>query len=185
MQMHAKKIGVKTTSKRHCKIGVVMSEQKNVYSFHAKSLNGEEIPLEKFQGKALLIVNVASKCGFTPQYEGLEAIYKKYKDRGFEILAFPCNQFGAQEPGDAEEIKNFCKLTYDVTFPMFQKIDVNGENAHPLYKFLKSEEKGLLGTEGIKWNFTKFLIDKKGHVVERFAPTTKPQDLEKDIKKIL
>jgi glutathione peroxidase len=160
------------------------SEEKNVYSFHAKSLDGEETSLEKFQGKTLLIVNVASKCGFTPQYEGLEALYKKYKNRGFEILAFPCNQFGAQEPGNSEEIKNFCKLTYDVSFPMFQKIDVNGENEHPLYQFLKSQEKGLLG-KSIKWNFTKFLVDKTGHVVDRFAPTTKPQDLQKDIEKIL
>lgn len=162
-----------------------MSEQKNVYSFHAKSINGEETSLEKFQGKILLIVNVASKCGFTPQYEGLEALYRNYQDKGFEILAFPCNQFGAQEPGDESEIKDFCKLTYDVSFPMFQKIDVNGANTHPLYQFLKSEEKGLLGTEGIKWNFTKFLIDRKGNVVDRFAPATKPADLEKDIQKLL
>ena len=162
-----------------------MSQEKNVYSFQAKTLNGEEISLEKFQGKALLIVNVASKCGFTPQYKGLEEIYRKYKGQGFEILGFPCNQFGAQEPGDADEIKNFCSLTYDVSFPMFQKVDVNGENAHPLYKFLKKEEKGILGTEAIKWNFTKFLIDKKGNVVDRYAPQTKPEDLGKDIEKVL
>lgn len=162
-----------------------MSQEKNVYSFQAKTLNGEEISLEKFQGKALLIVNVASKCGFTPQYKGLEEIYRKYKGQGFEILGFPCNQFGAQEPGDADEIKNFCSLTYDVSFPMFQKVDVNGENAHPLYKFLKKEEKGILGTEAIKWNFTKFLIDKKGNVVDRYAPQTKPEDLSKDIEKVL
>lgn len=162
-----------------------MAEQKNVYSFHANNIKGEDISLEKFQGKALLIVNVASKCGFTPQYEGLEAIYRKYKDRGFEVLGFPCNQFGAQEPGDANEIQSFCKLTYDVSFPMFAKIDVNGDNAHPLYQFLKKEEKGLLGTEAIKWNFTKFLIDKNGKVVDRFAPQTKPEDLGKDIEKVL
>jgi glutathione peroxidase len=163
----------------------IMSQQKTVYSFHAKNINGEDVPLEKFQGKALLIVNVASKCGFTPQYKGLEELYRKYKNQGFEVLGFPCNQFGAQEPGDAEEIKNFCSLTYDVSFPMFQKVDVNGENTHPLYEYLKKEERGLLGTEGIKWNFTKFLIDKKGNVVERFAPQTKPEDLEKDLKKLL
>lgn len=162
-----------------------MSEQKSVYSFHVKSLNGQEVPLEKFQGKALLIVNVASKCGFTPQYKGLEEIYRKYKDKGFEILGFPCNQFGAQEPGDAEEIKNFCSLTYDVSFPMFAKVDVNGDNADPLYKFLKKEEKGILGTEAVKWNFTKFLVDKKGNVVDRFPPQAKPEDLAKDIEKIL
>ncbi|MES2768762.1 MAG: glutathione peroxidase [Bdellovibrionota bacterium] len=162
-----------------------MSEQKTVYSFHAKGLNGEDIPLEKFQGKALLIVNVASKCGFTPQYKGLEEIYRKYKDKGFEVLGFPCNQFGAQEPGDAEEIKNFCSLTYDVSFPMFQKVEVNGDEAHPLYQYLKKEEKGILGTEAIKWNFTKFLVDKNGKVIERFAPQAKPEDLGKDIEKVL
>lgn len=162
-----------------------MSEQKTVYSFQAKGLNGEEVPLQKFQGKALLIVNVASKCGFTPQYKGLEEIYRKYKDKGFEVLGFPCNQFGAQEPGDADEIKNFCSLTYDVSFPMFAKVDVNGDDAHPLYKFLKKEEKGILGTEAIKWNFTKFLVDKNGNVVDRFAPQAKPEDLAKDIEKVL
>jgi glutathione peroxidase len=162
-----------------------MSQEKTVYSFQAKGLNGQDIPLEKFQGKALLIVNVASKCGFTPQYKGLEELYRKYKNQGFEVLGFPCNQFGAQEPGDAEEIKNFCSLTYDVSFPMFQKVDVNGKDTHPLYEFLKKEEKGILGTEGIKWNFTKFLVNKQGHVVERYAPKTKPEELEKDIEKIL
>ena len=162
-----------------------MSQDKNVYSFHAKSLNGEEISLEKFQGKVLLIVNVASKCGFTPQYKGLENIYRRYKDEGFEVLGFPCNQFGAQEPGDAEEIKNFCSLTYDVSFPMFQKVDVNGDNAHPLFNYLKKEEKGILGTEAIKWNFTKFLVDRNGKVIERFAPQAKPEDLSKDIEKLL
>lgn len=162
-----------------------MTNEKTVYSFQAKLLNGQEFPLEKFQGKALLIVNVASKCGFTPQYEGLEKIYKQYRDRGFEVLGFPCNQFGAQEPGDADEIKNFCKLTYDVSFPMFAKVDVNGDNTHPLYQYLKKEEKGLLGTEAIKWNFTKFLVDKNGKVVDRFAPQAKPEDLAKDIEKVL
>ncbi len=162
-----------------------MSETENVYSFQVKTLNGDQISLENFQGKALLIVNVASQCGFTPQYKGLEEIYRKYKDRGFEVLGFPCNQFGAQEPGDAEEIKKFCSMTYDVSFPMFSKIEVNGDGAHPLYKFLKKQEKGLLGTEAIKWNFTKFLIDKKGNVVDRYAPQTKPEDLQADIEKVL
>jgi len=133
----------------------------------------------------LLIVNTASKCGFTPQYEGLEALYKTYKDRGFAVLAFPCNQFGAQEPGNAEEIANFCSLTYDVTFPVMSKIDVNGADAHPLYRFLKKEQKGVLGTEAIKWNFTKFLIGKDGEVVERFAPTVKPEDLKVAVEALL
>jgi len=133
----------------------------------------------------LLIVNTASKCGFTPQYEGLEALYKAYKDRGFTVLAFPCNQFGAQEPGDAAEIANFCSLTYDVSFPVMSKIDVNGADAHPLYKFLKKEQKGVLGTEAIKWNFTKFLIGKDGQVVDRFAPTVKPEDLKVAVEALL
>lgn len=161
-----------------------MSVSNSVYSFHANSLNGEDVHLEKFQNKALLIVNVASQCGFTPQYEGLEALYQKYKDQGFEVLGFPCNQFGKQEPGNADEIKA-CSMKYDVTFPMFEKIEVNGDGAHPLYKFLKKEEKGLLGTEAIKWNFTKFLVDKKGQVVDRFAPQDKPEDLAKHIEKLL
>jgi glutathione peroxidase len=133
----------------------------------------------------LLIVNTASKCGFTPQYEGLEALYRKHRDRGFAVLGFPCNQFGAQEPGDAAEIASFCSLTYDVSFPMFAKIDVNGPAAHPLYGFLKKEKKGLLGSEGIKWNFTKFLVDRSGAVVDRFAPTTKPEALETAVEALL
>ncbi len=157
----------------------------SVYEFTAQSLDGQETPLSAFDGQVLLIVNVASKCGFTPQYEGLEALYRQYKDRGFAVLGFPCNQFGAQEPGDAAEIANFCSLTYDVDFPMFAKVDVNGPGAAPLYDYLKKEKKGLLGSEGIKWNFTKFLVGRDGEVVERFAPTVKPQDMTSAIEKLL
>ena len=141
--------------------------------------------LSAYAGQVLLIVNTASKCGFTPQYEGLEALYRKYKDRGFAVLAFPCNQFGAQEPGDAAEIANFCSLTYDVTFPVFPKIDVNGPQAAPLFEHLKAEAPGVLGSKGIKWNFTKFLVDRAGKTVERYAPTTKPEAIESDIEKLL
>ena len=157
----------------------------SVYDYSAKTLDGQDVSLADYRGQVLLIVNTASKCGFTPQYEGLEALYKAYKDRGFTVLAFPCNQFGAQEPGDAAEIANFCSLTYDVSFPVMSKIDVNGADAHPLYKFLKKEQKGVLGTEAIKWNFTKFLIGRDGEVVERFAPTTKPEDLKAAIEALL
>ncbi|ADG10443.1 glutathione peroxidase [Caulobacter segnis] len=157
----------------------------SVYDYSAKTLDGQDASLAEYRGQVLLIVNTASKCGFTPQYEGLEQLWRTYKDRGFTILAFPCNQFGAQEPGDASEIANFCSLTYDVTFPVMSKIDVNGGDAHPLYKFLKKEQKGLLGTEAIKWNFTKFLIGRDGEVVERFAPTTKPEDLTAAIEALL
>jgi glutathione peroxidase len=136
-------------------------------------------------GKVLLIVNTASKCGFTPQYKDLEALYRDYKDRGFEVLAFPCNQFGAQEPGNAEEIANFCSLTYDVSFPLFAKIDVNGANADPLWTWLKKQQGGLLGFDGIKWNFTKFLVDRQGNVVSRHAPTTAPSQLRSEIEALL
>ena len=153
----------------------------SVYDFSAKTLDGREVSLGDYQGKVLLVVNTASKCGFTPQYEGLEALNKTYADKGLAVLGFPCNQFGAQEPGDAQEIANFCSLTYDVSFPMFAKIDVNGPAAHPLYQYLKKTKKGLLGSEGIKWNFTKFLIDRKGQVVGRYAPMEKPEVIEKDI----
>lgn len=146
---------------------------------------GTQVDLSPWAGKVLLIVNVASKCGFTPQYAGLEALHRSYKDRGFEVLAFPCNQFGAQEPGDAQEIASFCSLTYDVTFPVFGKIDVNGPDAAPLYRWLRKQAPGLLGTEGIKWNFTKFLIDREGRVVERYAPQTKPEGIAADIEKLL
>jgi glutathione peroxidase len=157
----------------------------SVYDFSAQSLEGRPVSLSDYRGKVLLIVNTASKCGFTPQYEGLEALYKRYADKGLAVLGFPCNQFGAQEPGDAAEIANFCSLTYDVSFPMFAKIDVNGPEAHPLYQYLKKAKKGLLGSEGIKWNFTKFLIDKNGEVAGRYAPTEKPEALEGTIQKLL
>ncbi|MFL9841982.1 glutathione peroxidase [Sphingomonas sp. ST-64] len=147
--------------------------------------DGTQTTLADQAGKVLLIVNVASKCGFTPQYEGLEALHRRYGDRGFEVLGFPCNQFGAQEPGDAEEIANFCSLTYDVTFPVFGKVDVNGADAAPIFRHLKSAAPGLFGTEGIKWNFTKFLIDRDGKVVERYAPQTKPADIADDIERLL
>ncbi|MCW3836689.1 glutathione peroxidase [Sphingomonas canadensis] len=146
---------------------------------------GAETTLAEHAGKVLLIVNTASKCGFTPQYAGLEALWRKYGDRGFAVLAFPCNQFGAQEPGDAAEIASFCSLTYDVTFPVFAKVDVNGADAAPLFRHLKHEAPGVLGSEGIKWNFTKFLVDRSGKVVDRFAPTTKPEAIEGAIEALL
>jgi glutathione peroxidase len=153
----------------------------SIYDFSAKTIDGKEQKLDAYRGKAMLVVNVASKCGFTPQYEGLEALYRKLKDKGFVVLGFPCDQFGHQEPGDEEEIRNFCSLTYDVTFPMFAKIDVNGAHAHPLYKYLKHEAKGLLGSEAIKWNFTKFLVGKDGAVLKRYAPNDAPKSLEGDV----
>ena len=156
----------------------------SIYDFTAKTLGGQDVSLADYKGQILLVVNTASKIGFTPQYEGLEKLYEEYKDKGLVILGFPCNQFGAQEPGDASEIGAFCTKNYGVSFPMFAKIDVNGPNAHPLYTYLKHEKSGLLGSR-IKWNFTKFLIDKDGKVVERFAPLTKPADLEKPIAKVL
>ena len=156
-----------------------------ITEFHVKAADGSDADLSAYAGKVLLVVNVASKCGFTPQYEGLEALHRKYADRGFEVLGFPCNQFGAQEPGNAEEIASFCSLTYDVTFPVFAKIDVNGSGADPLYGELKKQAPGFLGTEGIKWNFTKFLVGRDGQVVERYAPTTKPEEIAADIEKLL
>jgi len=153
----------------------------SIYDFNATGIDGESLPLDAYRGKTMLIVNVASKCGFTPQYEGLEALYRKYKDQGLVVLGFPCDQFGHQEPGDEAEIKNFCSLNYDVTFPMFAKIEVNGAGTHPLYKYLKHEAKGLLGSEAIKWNFTKFLVDKDGHVAKRYAPTDAPESIGKDL----
>ncbi len=150
-----------------------------------RTADGSAADLSPWAGQVLLIVNTASKCGFTPQYEGLEALYRKYKDRGFAVLAFPCNQFGAQEPGNAEEIASFCSLTYDVTFPLFAKIDVNGADAAPLWQHLKRAAPGVLGSEGIKWNFTKFLVDRSGKVVDRFAPTTKPEDIAAAIEALL
>lgn len=153
----------------------------SIYDFDVQTISGESISMRTFQNKVLLIVNVASKCGFTSQYEGLENLYEKYKDKGLVILGFPCNQFMHQEPLNEDEIKSFCSINYGVTFPLFAKIDVNGENAHPLYQFLKEAQKGLLGSEAIKWNFTKFLVDKSGVIVNRFAPATKPESLELDI----
>ena len=157
----------------------------SVYDFSAETLEGKATPMSAYREKVVLIVNTASKCGFTPQFEGLEALYSKYKDRGFVVLGFPCNQFGAQEPGNAEEIASFCSLTYDVDFPMMTKIDVNGPGTHPLFAYLKKEKKGLLGTANVKWNFTKFLVDRKGQVVERFAPTVEPKSLESAIEALL
>jgi glutathione peroxidase len=157
----------------------------SVYDFSAQTLDGQNASLADYRGKVMLIVNTASKCGFTPQYEGLEALHKAHAGEGLVVLGFPCNQFGAQEPGNAEEIANFCSLTYDVSFPMFAKIDVNGPQVHPLYQYLKKTKKGVLGSEGIKWNFTKFLVNKSGDVVARYAPTDAPVAIEGDIKKLL
>ena len=156
-----------------------------VHDFSAETLDGESQSLAAHRGKAMLIVNVASKCGFTPQYEGLEAMYRRHRDEGFVVLGFPCDQFGHQEPGDADEIRGFCSTQYDVSFPMYAKVEVNGEGAHPLYKHLKREAKGLLGTEAIKWNFTKFLVDREGRVVRRYAPTDTPAAIEKDLPAVL
>jgi glutathione peroxidase len=157
----------------------------SLHDITARRLDGGERDLGEFRGKVLLVVNVASRCGFTPQYTGLEALYRKYKDRGFVVLGFPCNQFGAQEPGDEAQIGSFCSTTYDVTFPMFAKVEVNGEGTHPLYQFLKSARPGVLGTEAIKWNFTKFLVDRAGNVVSRHAPKDSPESLESDIEALL
>jgi len=157
----------------------------DITSIPVEAADGSTTDLSSHDGEVMLIVNVASKCGFTPQYEGLEALQRGYRDKGFTVLGFPCNQFGAQEPGDAEEIANFCKLTYDVDFPIFAKIDVNGDNAAPIYKYLKDEAPGLLGSKAIKWNFTKFLVDRSGNVVKRYAPQTKPEELKQDIEELL
>ncbi|MXP14282.1 redoxin domain-containing protein [Altererythrobacter confluentis] len=156
-----------------------------IADFTAQLPDGTEIDLADMQGKVLLVVNTASKCGFTPQYEGLEELHRSYADKGFEVLGFPCNQFGAQEPGNAEEIATFCKLKYDVTFPLMKKVDVNGEGASPLFDWMKKEAPGLMGSKAIKWNFTKFLIDRQGNVVRRYAPTDRPQAIAKDIEKLL
>ena len=158
---------------------------ERVYDFCAPLLDGEPVSLGQYRGRVLLIVNTASKCGFTPQYAGLEELYRKYKDRGLEVLGFPCNQFGAQEPGTDEEIGSFCERNFGVSFPLFAKIDVNGEDAHPLYRFLKGEKSGIFGTEGIKWNFTKFLVDRQGKVVDRFGPATEPKALASEIEALL
>ena len=157
----------------------------SIYDFSARALDGAIAPLDVYRGKTLLIVNVASKCGFTPQYAGLEALYRKFAPKGLVVLGFPSNQFGHQEPGDSTEIRNFCSTNFDVTFPLFAKINVNGGDADPLYKFLKREARGVFGTERIKWNFTKFLVDSQGRVRKRYAPTAKPSGIENAISALL
>ena len=161
------------------------NEVTNIFDISVKTIDGTVTTLTPYKGKVMLIVNVASKCGFTSQYEGLEALYRTYKDRGLVILGFPCNQFGGQEPGSEEQIMDFCRLNYGVTFPMFAKIDVNGANTHPLYVHLKKQQPGILGSEVIKWNFTKFLVDREGHVVQRFSSSSKPASLVKEIESLL
>ena len=155
-----------------------------IYDIEVRTIDGRSVKMSDFKGKTLLVVNVASRCGFTPQYKGLENLYRDFKDRGFLILGFPCNQFGSQEPGSDEEIKSFCSTTYQVSFPMFSKVDVNGDSAHPLFKLLKKAEKGILGTEAVKWNFTKFLVSPSGEVLKRFSPTTAPESIAIDIEKL-
>lgn len=156
----------------------------NFYNFEAKTISGETISMKAYEGKTVVVVNTASKCGLTPQYEGLENLYKKHKDKGLVVLGFPCNQFGGQEPGEAEQISEFCQLNYGVSFQMFDKVDVNGQEAHPVFKYLKKELSGLLGSK-IKWNFTKFLIDKKGNPIKRFSPTTEPEKMESAILNVI
>ena len=158
---------------------------QTIYTFSAENFKNEAVDFAKYQGKTLLIVNTASACGFTPQYAGLEALYQQYKDQGFEVLAFPCNQFGKQEKGDNTEIKQFCDLNFNISFDLFSKIDVNGDNTHPLFEHLKNEAPGILGSKGIKWNFTKFLVNNQGKVIKRYSPRTKPADIDSDIAAIL
>lgn len=158
---------------------------QSIYDFTVKTIDGQESTLDTYRGRVMLIVNVASKCGYTSQYDGLETLYETYKDRGLVILGFPCNQFAGQEPGSEAEILNFCRVNYGVTFPMFAKINVNGENADPLYDYLKERQPGLFGIQAIKWNFTKFLIDREGNVIERFAPNVPPASMAKDIESLL
>ena len=162
-----------------------MTDKQNIYNFSCLNKNGDEISLSNYEGKVLLIVNTASKCGFTPQYNELEKLHQKYSDKDFEVLAFPCNQFGKQEPGSDKEIQEFCSLNFNTNFPVFSKIEVNGNEAHPLYNFLTEAMPGLLGLESIKWNFTKFLIDQKGRPIARFAPNTSPEKIEPKIKELL
>jgi len=157
----------------------------SIYQINVNNNLGETLPMEQYKGKTLLIVNTASDCGFTPQYQGLQALYEKYQDQGLEVLAFPCNQFGKQEKGSDEKIKSFCDLRFNISFPLFSKIEVNGDNTHPLYDFLKTQAPGILGSKGIKWNFTKFLVNKNGEVIKRFAPTVKPEALVSDIENVL
>lgn len=162
-----------------------MNTKKNIYEYSVKNASGETVDMSQYKGKVVLVVNVASKCGFTPQYKGLEELYKEFKDSGLVILGFPCNQFGAQEPGNESEIQQFCSLTYDVSFPIMSKINVNGSDSAPIYDFLKSSAPGFLGTEMIKWNFTKFLVGKDGKVIKRYAPNTEPKEITADIKTAL
>ncbi len=157
----------------------------SIYEYSANTITGQEVSLADYQGKVVLIVNTASKCGFTPQFEGLENLHNELQDQGLAVLGFPCNQFGSQDPGSDGEIEEFCQLNYGVSFPMFSKIEVNGSGTHPLYKFLKKEAKGMLGSQTIKWNFTKFLVDKNGEVVKRYAPTDTPEAIKKDIQALL
>lgn len=157
----------------------------SVYEYSGKTITGEDKPIADYRGQVLLIVNTASKCGFTPQFKGLESLYEQYKDKGLMVLGFPCNQFLNQDPGSDAEISEFCELNYGVSFPMFAKIDVNGDNAHPLFRHLTAAAPGLLGSKAVKWNFTKFLVDRKGNVISRYAPATKPEDIAADIEKLL
>ncbi|TYR80897.1 glutathione peroxidase [Priestia megaterium] len=157
----------------------------SVYEYSAKTVRGEEVPLSHYKGNVLLIVNTASKCGFTPQYKELQALYEEKEDEGLTILGFPCNQFGAQEPGNASDIEQFCELNYGVSFPMFEKVDVKGAHAHPLFIYLTEKAPGLLGSKAIKWNFTKFLVNRQGEVVKRYAPQTSPKEIQKDIEELL
>ncbi|MCF2861050.1 glutathione peroxidase [Pseudoalteromonas sp. Cnat2-41] len=157
----------------------------SIYQFNAVNNRGEQVPLEQYRGKVLLIANTASKCGFTPQYQGLNALYQDFENKGLVVLAFPCNQFGAQEPGDDAQISEFCELNYGVSFPVMTKVDVNGADAHPLFSYLKQQAPGVLGSKAIKWNFTKFLVDQQGQVVKRYAPTTKPEAIRADIEQLL
>ena len=168
-------------------MGVILHDNREVslYDIDATTIDGATQSLGEFRGRTLLVVNVASQCGYTPQYAGLEALYRKYKDRGLVVLGFPCNQFGRQEPGTEDEIREFCSTRYGVTFPMFAKIEVNGAGTHPLYRLLKSERSGVLGTEGIKWNFTKFLVDRDGKVARRYAPSDAPERIERDLEAVL
>lgn len=162
-----------------------MVRMASIYDFEVNTISGKQVPLENYKDKVLLIVNTASKCGFTPQFTGLEALYSELHEEGLEILGFPCNQFLKQDPGSDSEISEFCSLNYGVTFPMFSKIEVNGDNTHPLYRYLKAEAKGLLGSEKIKWNFTKFLVNRDGEVIKRYSPNTEPKDIAADIKALL
>jgi glutathione peroxidase len=166
-------------------IAVAKNHESSIYDFTLATIDGRQTTLDEYRGRILLIVNVASRCGFTPQYAGLEALYRKFKDQGLVVLGFPCNQFGGQEPGTESEIREFCSTQYEVTFPLFAKIDVNGKNADPLYVWLKSQAKGILGTEAIKWNFTKFLVDTEGKVIDRFGPNVTPEELDATIAELV